>query len=199
MFALAAAERRVAAANANIGIQRAAFIPQLGLSASGSLGSGSLAGLFASPLTFWSLGASVAQSVLDFGANAAKLKQAHAQFDEAAATYRQTVLTAFQQTEDNLAGVSAYADEAKLRETAATAANRAEQIARNQYIAGTIDYSQVITAQTAAYAARESRIQAVVSQQTTAVALVEAIGGSWALAPGSPTAPPSAPVAAGNP
>jgi NodT family efflux transporter outer membrane factor (OMF) lipoprotein len=189
---VAAAERRVAAANANIGIQRAAFFPQLGLSASGSLGAGSLANLFSSPLTFWSLGASVAQSVFDFGANAAKLRQAHAQFDEVAATYRQTVLTAFQQTEDNLAGVSAYGDEAKLRETAAAAATRAEQIARNQYVAGTVDYSQVIVAQTAAYTARESRIQAVVNQQTTAVALVQAIGGSWALAPGSPTAPPSA-------
>jgi NodT family efflux transporter outer membrane factor (OMF) lipoprotein len=189
---VAAAERRVAAANAQIGIQRAAFFPQLGLSANGSLGAGSLAGLFTSPLSFWSLGASVAQSVFDFGANEARLKQAHAQFDEAAASYRQTVLTAFQQTEDNLAGVSAYADEAKLRDTAATAANRAEQIARNQYIAGTIDYSAVITAQTAAYSARESRIQAVVSQQTTAVALVQAIGGSWALAPGLPTAPPTA-------
>lgn len=186
---IAAAERRVAAANANVGIQRAAFFPQLSLSANGSLSASSLGDLFTSPLSFWSLGASIAQTVFDFGANAARLKQARAQFDEAAAVYRQTVLSAFQQTEDDLAGVGAYADEARLREQAAISATRAEQIARNQYLAGIIDYSQVIVAQTTAYSARQARIQMVINQQATAVALVQAIGGSWSSAV-SPTAPP---------
>jgi NodT family efflux transporter outer membrane factor (OMF) lipoprotein len=191
---IAAAERRVAAANANIGIQKAAFFPQLGLSAGETVTAGSLSKLFTAPLSVWSLGASVAQSVFDFGANAARVSQARAQFDQAAAVYRQTVLTAFQQTEDNLVAVGAYADEAKLREQAATSANRAEAIARNEYLAGTVDYTEVITAQTTAYTARQSRIQAVVSQQTTAVALIQAIGGTWD-AGVSPTAPP-APLAA---
>ncbi len=186
---IASAERRVAAANANIGIQKAAFFPQLSLSASDTASSGSVRNLFSSPLNVWSLGFSVAQSVFDFGANAARLKQARAEFDQAAAVYRQTVLTAFQGVEDNLAAVGAYADEARLREQAANSANKAEAIARNQYLAGTVDYSTVITAQTTAYSARQSRIQAVISQQTTAVALIQAIGGTWD-GGANPTAPP---------
>jgi NodT family efflux transporter outer membrane factor (OMF) lipoprotein len=174
-----AAERRVAAANANIGIQRAAFFPQVNLSANGSLNSTSIGDLFTAPLSLWSLGFTGLQTLLDFGANKAKVAQAHAEFDQAAAVYRQSVLTAFQQVEDNLAAGAAYADEAGMRDRASDAADRAEIIARNQYLAGTIDYSQVIVAQTAAYSARQARIQAVVDQQTTATALIQAIGGNW--------------------
>jgi NodT family efflux transporter outer membrane factor (OMF) lipoprotein len=174
-----AAERRVAAANANIGIQRAAFFPQVNLSANDSLNSTSIGDLFAAPLSLWSLGFMGIETLLDFGANKAKLAQAHSEFDEAAAVYRQSVLTAFQQVEDNLAAGAAYADEAGMRARASAAADRAEIIARNQYLAGTVDYSQVIVAQTAAYSARQARIEAVVDQQTTATALIQAIGGNW--------------------
>jgi NodT family efflux transporter outer membrane factor (OMF) lipoprotein len=174
-----AAERRVAAANANIGIQRAAFFPQISLSANGSLSSTALGDLVAAPLSLWSFGLSGVETLLDFGANKARLAQAHAEFDQAAAVYRQSVLTAFQQVEDNLAASAVYTDEAGMRAQASDAADRAETIARNQYLAGTIDYSQVIVAQTAAYSARQARLQAVVSQQTTAVALIQAIGGNW--------------------
>lgn len=176
---ITAAERRVAAANANIGIQRAAFFPQLSLSANGSLNASAIGDLFAAPLSLWSFGLSGLETLLDFGANKAKVAQARAEFDEAAAVYRQSVLLAFQQTEDNLAAGAAYADEARMRAEASDAADRAEAIARNQYLAGTIDYSQVIVAQTSAYSARQARIQAVVAQQTTAVALIQAIGGNW--------------------
>lgn len=174
-----AAERRVAAANANIGIQRAAFFPQVSLSASGSLNSTAIGDLFSAPISLWSLGLSGVETLLDFGANKAKVAQARAQFDEAAAEYRQAVLLAFQQVEDNLAAAAAYSDEARLRDEASVAADSAERIARNQYVAGTIDYSQVIVAQQSAYAARQARIQMVVNQQTTAIALIQAIGGRW--------------------
>jgi NodT family efflux transporter outer membrane factor (OMF) lipoprotein len=174
-----AAERRVAAANANIGIQRAAFFPQISLSANGSLNSTAIGDLFSAPLSLWSVGLTGIETLLDFGANKARLAQAHAEFDQAAAVYRQSVLTAFQQVEDNLAAGAVYKDEAGMRAQASDAADRAESIARNQYLAGTIDYSQVIVAQTAAYSARQARLQAVVSQQTTTVALIQAIGGNW--------------------
>jgi NodT family efflux transporter outer membrane factor (OMF) lipoprotein len=175
-----AAERRVAAANANIGIQRAAFFPQVDLSANGSLNATSIGDLFSAPISLWSFGLTGLVTLLDFGANKAKVAQAHAEFDQAAAVYRQSVLAAFQQVEDNLAAGAAYEDEAGMRARASDAADRAETIARNQYLAGTIDYSQVIIAQTAAYSARQARIQAVVDQQTTAAALIQAIGGNWA-------------------
>lgn len=179
---IAAAERRVAAANAGIGIQRAAFFPQVSLSAGAGLSATGIGDLFAAPVTLWSLGLNAVETLLDFGANKAKLAQAHAEYAQAAAVYRQMALTAFQQVEDELAAVSAYADEAKMRDQAAASADRAEQIARNQYLAGTIDYAGVVTAQTSAYAARQARVQVVVDRQTAAVALIQAIGGRWAMA-----------------
>lgn len=188
---IAAAERRVAAANSGIGIQRAAFFPQVSLSAGAGLSATGIGDLFAAPVTLWSLGLNAVETLLDFGANRARLAQSHAEYDQAAAVYRQTALTAFQQVEDELAAVSAYADEAKMRDQAATSADRAEQIARNQYLAGTIDYVSVVTAQTSAYAARQARVQVVVDRQTAAVALVQAIGGNWVAASTS-TAPASA-------
>ncbi|MBC2665263.1 efflux transporter outer membrane subunit [Novosphingobium flavum] len=176
---IAAAERRVAAANADIGVQRAAYFPQVSLTADGSLSATSVGNLVTAPLSLWSLGMSALGTLLDFGANKAKVDQSRAAFDAAAAAYRQTVLTAFQQVEDNLAAGAAYADEAGMRNTASAAADRAETIARNQYLAGTIDYSSVVVAQTTAYSARQARIQAVIDRQTTAVALILALGGQW--------------------
>ena len=176
---VAGAERRVAAANASIGIQRTAAFPQLSLNANGSLNATNVGDLVSAPLSLWSLGLSALGTLLDFGANRAKVAQARAQFDQAAALYRQTVLTAFQQVEDELAAAAAYADEARMRDAAATSADRAEAIARNQYLAGTIDYTQVVVAQTTAYSANQARIEAIVDRQTTAVALIQAIGGQW--------------------
>ena len=177
---IAAAERRVAAANANVGIQRAAFFPQFNLNGSTGLSATSLGNLFSAPVLFWSLGLSGVETLLDFGANKAKLAQARAQFDQAAAVYRQAALTAFQQTEDNLAAIAAYADVSRSRDEAAASADKAEAIARNQYLAGLVDYTTVVTAQNSAFSARQTRIVAVVNRQAAAVALVQAIGGSWA-------------------
>ena len=117
-------------------------------------------------------------TLLDFGARKGAVLQAQAQFEEAAATYRETVLTAFQQVEDNLAATRVLAGVTASQAAAATAANRAETIANNQYLGGIIDYSQVIVAENAALSARETQVQAVVNQQTAVIALVQAIGGT---------------------
>jgi NodT family efflux transporter outer membrane factor (OMF) lipoprotein len=176
---VAAAERRVAAANAAIGIQRAAYFPDVTLTGSASSSAASFAGLFSAASSFWSLGASVAETLLDFGARGARVAQARAQFDQAAATYRQTVLTAFQQVEDNLSALDSYGLQMSDRARAADAATRAETIFRNQYLAGTVDYTSVTTAAAAALSARQSLITTTVDRQVAAVALVQAIGGSW--------------------
>ena len=177
---IAAAERRVAAANAQVGTQRAAFFPQFTLSGTTGLSATSLGDLFSAPAFLWSLGFSGVQSLIDFGANKAKLAQSRAQFEQAAAVYRQAALTAFQQTEDNLAAIATYADVSRSRDEAATSADKAKTIARNQYLSCIVDYTTVITAQNAAFSARQTWIEAVVNRQAATVALVQAIGGSWA-------------------
>ncbi|HEX7853672.1 MAG TPA: efflux transporter outer membrane subunit [Sphingobium sp.] len=176
---VAAAERRVAAANANIGIQRAAYFPDVTLSGSANTSGSTLGQLFSAATSLWSLGASGVMTLLDFGARHGQVLQARAQFDEAAATYRQTVLTAFQQAEDYLVATRVLADVTRSRIEAADAATRAEVIAQNQYKSGIIDFSSVVVAQTAAYSARQTQISAVLDQQTAAIALIQAIGGHW--------------------
>ena len=176
---VAAAERRVAAANANIGVQRSAFFPTVGLSGDVGTQSSRLGSLFTAASSLWSLGLAAAETLLDFGARAAQVAQARAQFNQAAATYRQTALTAFQQVEDELAAARVLAYVAQQRTAAAAAANRVEALTQNQYLAGLIAYSDVITAQTTALSARETEASAVVDRQLAAVSLIQAIGGSW--------------------
>ena len=161
---VAAAERLVAAANAQIGVQRAAFFPDLSLTASLGSTAGTSAALFGAANSLWSLGASSALTVLDFGARRARVAQARASYDGAVASYRQAVLTAFQEVENTLAATTAY---------------RAEAIVRNQYAAGTADYTAVAAAQAQAYNARTAAIQNTVNRQNAAVGLIEAIGGHW--------------------
>jgi NodT family efflux transporter outer membrane factor (OMF) lipoprotein len=176
---IAAAERRVAAANAAIGIEKAAFFPTLSLS--GDLGSQTsrLGDLFSATSSIWSLGVSSALTLLDFGARSARVRQARAAHEQTAAQYRQTVLVAFQQTEDALAAARILTYVAEQRTSAAASANRVEQLTQNQYLAGQIAYSDVIVAQTTAFSAREAEVQAVVDRQVAAVNLIQAIGGSW--------------------
>ncbi|WP_294239420.1 efflux transporter outer membrane subunit [uncultured Sphingomonas sp.] len=176
---IASAERKVAAANANIGIQRAAYFPQVTLSGSQNTSGTAVRQLFSAATSLWSFGLSGLMTLLDFGARHGQLLQARAQYDEAVANYRQTVLTAFQQVEDDLAGTRVLANVTQSRATAATAATEAERIINNQYLSGTVDYSQVIVAQTNSLTARQNQIQAVVNQQTAAIALMQAIGGGW--------------------
>ncbi|MBV9843152.1 MAG: efflux transporter outer membrane subunit [Sphingomonadaceae bacterium] len=176
---IAAAERQVAAANANIGIQRAAFFPTLSLNGEVGGESSSIGSLFTAASSFWSLGAQVAETLLDFGARSARVAEARAAYNQAVANYRQAVLTAFQQTEDELAASKVLAYVAAQRVAAAAAANQVERLTQNEYVAGQLAYSDVITAQTTALTARQTEAQAIVDQQTAAISLIEAIGGSW--------------------
>ncbi len=176
---IASAERQVAAANANIGVERAAFFPTVNLTGQAGFDNNTLSGLFSAPAFLWSLGASVAQTLLDFGARSARVAEARAAYDAAVANYRQVSLTAFQQVEDNLiAGQILARQEAYLR-TASTAADQAEQTLLNQYRVGITVYTNVVTAQATALSARRALITAQLDRQTAAVALVQALGGGW--------------------
>lgn len=176
---IAGAERRVAAANSAIGIQKAAFFPTIDLSGSVGSNTSKIAQLFTSAASIWSLGAQGALTLLDFGARSARVAEARAAYDQAVANYRQTVLAGFQQVEDELAASRILAYVADQRTRAAASANQVEALTQNQYVAGQIAYSDVITAQTTALSARRSEAQAVVDRQVAAVTLIQAIGGSW--------------------
>jgi len=189
---IAGAERRVAAANAAIGIQRAAFFPTLNLSGDLGANGSTLGTLFTAASSIWSLGAQTALTLLDFGARSARVKEARAAYEQTVANYRQTVLTAFQQVEDELAASRVLAYVGAQRASAAEAANRVEQLTQNQYLAGQIAYSDVITAQTTALSARQSEAQTIVDRQVAAITLIQAIGGSWPAAGGAPAPAPAA-------
>ena len=176
---IAAAERLVAGANAQIGVQVAGFYPNLTLSGSGGLASTDITHLFSASSELWSIGASVAQTVFDGGLTGALVREAKAAHDQAIAQYRQTVLTAFQQVEDNLSASRVLQNEEPLRQAASTAADQEEVIAFNQYRAGTVDYTTVVTAQAAALSARQTLLTIQVQRMVTEVSLIEALGGGW--------------------
>ena len=176
---IVAAERDVAVANAQIGIQRSAYFPSVTLSA--SLGSsGSVVGdLLRSSNSLWSLGLSLAQVVLDAGAIAARVEGAQAGNDAAVARYRQTVLAAFQAVEDQLTQSRTLVAQEALRREASAAADQAEQQMLNRYRAGQVGYTDVVTAQASALSARRALLQVQVGRQVAAVGLVQALGGGW--------------------
>lgn len=176
---VAAAERRTAAANAEIGVQVASFFPTLSLTGSGNTSGSAVGQLFSAASNFWSFGVSAAQTILDFGARRARVAQARAAYAQTVAQYRQTVLTAFGEVENNLAAVDVLAREEVLRRDASTAADRAEAIALNQYKSGLIAFTDVITLQTQALSARLTLVAVQRDRQAAAVALVQAIGGGW--------------------
>jgi NodT family efflux transporter outer membrane factor (OMF) lipoprotein len=176
---IASAERRVAAANAAVGIERSAYFPTLSLTGSAGFTSSRVASLFDIASSVWSLGATGLMTLLDFGARSARVAQARAAYEQTVAEYRQTVLVAFQQTEDQLAAVRILEHVEEERAAAMTAANQAEQITLNQYVAGTVSYSDVILAQATALTAREASVTATLNRQTAAISLIQAIGGYW--------------------
>ena len=176
---IAAAERAVAAANARIGVARAAFFPSLNLSAGLGGSAGSLADLVSAPTLAWSLGAALAQTIFDAGARSAAVDQAMAAHQGASASYRQTVLTAFAQVEDQLTSLSALATQIEHVRAAASAAGGAEQRILNSYQAGLSAYTDVVTAQATALSARRSVMQLQLQRQQAAVGLIEALGGGW--------------------
>lgn len=178
---IAAAERRVAAANAQVGVTRAAFFPSLTLSASSGYRANQWSDLVSLPHRFWSLGPSMALALFDAGGREAATRQALLAVDQAAANYRQVVLTAFQEVEDNLVAADALAQEAQVQSEALAAAQRALDIVSNQYKAGTVSYLNVITAQATALAA-ENTLTSVRNRQLLAVGqLLKNAAGRWDL------------------
>ncbi len=176
---IAAAERRVAAANAQIGVARSAYFPSLNLSASFGYGAASSAGLLNASNNLWSLGLSAAQTLFDAGATQARVAGAQAQRDAAIAQYRQSVLLAFADVENQLAATRVLAQQQDWRKNASTAADQVEAQMLNRYRAGQVSYSEVVTAQNTALAARRALVQAQADRQTTAIALIQALGGGW--------------------
>jgi NodT family efflux transporter outer membrane factor (OMF) lipoprotein len=176
---IAAAERRVHNANAQIGVQTAAYFPNLTLNGSYGFAASNLSTLFSSTNSLWSYGASVAETIFDAGARRARVNQAKAAHDQTVAQYREVVLQALQNVEDELAATQVLARQSELRRQAAASADQAELILENQYKAGTVAYTNVVIAQTAAFQARLAVVQAAAQRQTTAVALIQSLGGGW--------------------
>lgn len=176
---IAAAERLAASANAQIGVQAAGYFPTIDLSASYGFESAALGSLFKASDALWSLGGDATQLVFDGGATHAKVVGARAAYDQAVATYRQTVLTAFQQVEDALSADRVLQNEQPARLAASQEADQAEQILLNEYRAGTVDYTSVVTAEATALANRQTLLSLEVQRMTTQVTLIEALGGGW--------------------
>ncbi len=178
---IAAAERRVAAANEQIGIAKSAYYPSLSLSASVGQSASRVADLFSASSSLWALGISAAQVLFDAGAIGARVDGAQASHQQAVARYRQAVLTAFQDVEDQLSATRVLLTQQELRRQASTAADQVEQQVLNRYRSGQVSYTEVITAQATALSARRALVQAMADRQTTAVALIQAMGGGWQL------------------
>ena len=176
---IAASERSVAAANAQIGVAEAAFYPTVTLSASLGLESSSLGKLATAASRFWSVGASVSETVFDGGLRRAQTDFARAAYDATVATYRQTTLTAFQGVEDNLAALRILEEEAGVQNEAVKAAEKSVVLTMDQYKAGTVSYLNVVTAQTIALTNETTAAQILGQRMTAAVLLVQALGGGW--------------------
>ncbi|HXM80470.1 MAG TPA: efflux transporter outer membrane subunit, partial [Burkholderiales bacterium] len=176
---VASAERSVAAANARIGVAQAAFFPTVTLSGSAGFRTTSLPDLFTAPSRFWSLGATLAQAVFDAGLRQAQKEQAIAVYDQDVATYRQTVLTGFQEVEDNLAALRILEEESVLQDEVVQAARHALELTTNQYQAGVVSYLNVIAAQATLLANERTAASLLGRRLTASVALIKALGGGW--------------------
>jgi NodT family efflux transporter outer membrane factor (OMF) lipoprotein len=176
---IASAERAVAVANAQIGIARSAYYPSFSLSASLGRSASRVSDLFSASNTLWSIGLSAAQVLFDAGAIGAQVDAAKASYDARVASYRQTVLTAFQGVEDQLTATASLAAQETLRREASAAADRTEQQILNRYRAGQVSYTEVVTAQASALSARRTVLQLQVNRQIAAVGLIQGLGGGW--------------------
>ncbi len=201
---IAAAERQMAAANAQVGVAVAGYFPSLSLSGSaGYLGS-KLSNLFSLPNRFWSLGASLFETIFDAGQRHAVKMQAVAAYDATVAGYRETVLTAFGQVEDNLAALRILSEETQFQGEAVAQAELALKLANTRYMNGVTSYLEVVTAQTTALANELLAVELSTRQMTAGVSLIEALGGGWSIsdlanlepAPAGPPSPAKKPTAA---
>jgi NodT family efflux transporter outer membrane factor (OMF) lipoprotein len=176
---IAEAERRVASANEQVGIARAAFFPTITLGLVGGFESGQFPSWLTGPSALWSIGASAAETVFDAGRRHALSDQAVATYDEMVADYQQTVLTSFQEVEDSLSDLRVLDEEAKTQDAAVAAANRALDQSTNRYKGGLDTYLTVITAQNAALVNERTSVSLLTRQLTSTVLLVKALGGGW--------------------
>jgi NodT family efflux transporter outer membrane factor (OMF) lipoprotein len=177
---VASAERAIAAANAQIGVAKAAYFPALTLSASMGYQSTALANLFAAPSFFWALGpAALSQALFDGGARKAQTAQAVAAHEATVAAYRQTVLASFQQVEDNLSTLRILGDEAHVQDEAVNSARESVLLTTNQYKAGIVSYLNVIATQSIALANERTALGISGQRLTAAVLLIKALGGGW--------------------
>jgi NodT family efflux transporter outer membrane factor (OMF) lipoprotein len=176
---IAAAERRMAAANASVGVAQVAYYPTLTLSALGGLQTSTLDRFLGAPDTWWAIGPTLAATLFDGGRKQALLANAKAQLDESAARYRSAVLAAFQQVEDSLALIRED-DSAAQSEAAAVAANqRSLDLANARYTEGAVSYLEVVTSETATLQARRALLDLTTRQRRASVTLVKALGGGW--------------------
>ncbi len=176
---IAAAERRVAAANAQVGITASAFYPVIAITASGGFESASLSTLLRSASSFWAVAPAAASLLFDGGRRRAASDQARAAYDRSVAAYRETVLVGFREVEDNLAALRVLAEEAAVQEAAVAAAERMLELAANRYRGGVTTYLEVVVAQASALANRRAALNILSRRMTASVLLVKALGGGW--------------------
>ncbi|MCL2760472.1 MAG: efflux transporter outer membrane subunit [Desulfuromonadales bacterium] len=176
---IAAAERQIAVANANIGVAQAAYYPTISINGSIGFEASDIAKLFAWPSRFWSLGGSASQTLFDGGFRGAQKEQMEGAYDATVATYRQTVLTALQEVEDNLVALRVLQDELKVLNESADAARQTTVATMNQYKSGTVGYLNVLVAQSTELSARINVINAEGRQFSASVTLIKALGGGW--------------------
>jgi NodT family efflux transporter outer membrane factor (OMF) lipoprotein len=176
---IAAAERLMAQANAQIGVARAAYFPTVTLSAAAGFQSTSIATWFTWPSRFFSLGPAAAETLFDAGLRRATVMQFRAQYDETVANYRQAVLTGFQQVEDNLASLRVLSVEIQHQDAAVQSAEETLALATDRYKLGIDPYLNVITAQTSLLSNQETAVNLRIQQMTASAGLIEALGGGW--------------------
>lgn len=176
---VAAAERQVASANSQIGLAKLAYYPIFNLSASGAFNSGTVTTLLQGPSAIWAVGASAAMTVFDVGRRRALSDEALAGYDASVASYRETVLGAFQQVEDNLAALRILEREAGVQDQAVQAAQRSLSLSVTRYEGGVTSYLEVITAQNAALSDEVTAVNILGRRMASAVQLIQALGGGW--------------------
>jgi NodT family efflux transporter outer membrane factor (OMF) lipoprotein len=176
---IAAAQRRMVAANANIGVARAAYFPTLTLGAQGGLQSTAIANWLSAPSSFWAIGPNALLSVFDGGFRRAQVAQARAEFDASAANYRGVAIGAFQQVEDSLATLNRYHDAAVEEKAAVDAAQRTLDFSMALYVKGAVDYLTVVTSQTAVLQTQLEALTLDTLQLRASVDLIRALGGGW--------------------
>ncbi len=176
---IAAAERRMAAANAQIGVAEAAYYPSLTLSASGGFQSSSFSNWLTAPSRFWSVGPALAQTLFDGGLRRAQTDQAIAAYDANVAGYRQTVLNGFKEVEDNLAALRILEEEAAIQDEAVQNARQSVALTTNQYKAGIVSYLNVALVQATALTNERTAVDVLNRRLAASVLLVKALGGGW--------------------